>query len=59
MLNLMPIPHVLHMKETISTSRRTKNCGGHMLAGQPDVRNSHPDDSNFSHGCKSHPNKQP
>ena len=28
MLKLMAIPHVLHMKETIPTSRRTNNCGG-------------------------------
>ena len=31
MLNLMLIPHVLHMKEIISMSRRTNNCGGHMF----------------------------
>ena len=28
MLKLMPIPHALHVKETIPTSRRTNNCGG-------------------------------
>ena len=33
MLNLIPVPHVLRMKETISTNRRTNNCGGQMLMG--------------------------
>ena len=42
---LKPIPHVLHMKETIPTSRRTNNCCG--FADGPDVRNSC---SNISHG---------
>ena len=28
MLDLMTIPHVLHMKEIIPTGRRANNCGG-------------------------------
>ena len=31
MLKLMPFPHVLHVKETISTSRRTNDCCRHMF----------------------------
>ena len=50
MLNLMPTPHGLHMKETISMSRRTNHCGRHMFTGGPDVHNSHACDSNISHG---------
>ena len=46
---LKPIPHVLHMKETIPMSRRTNNCCVHMFAGGPDVRNSHASSSNSSH----------
>ena len=49
MLNLMPIPRVLHMNEINSTCR-TDNCGGHMCTGGPDVRNRHASDSNISHG---------
>ena len=41
MLNLMTIPHVVHMKEIIATSKRTNNCGGHMFTGGPDVFKSH------------------
>ena len=37
MLRLMPIPHVLHVKGTIPTSRRTNDCGGKMFTGGPDV----------------------
>ena len=29
MLNLMAIPHVLHITELILVSRRANNCGGH------------------------------
>ena len=54
MLKLVPIPHVLHMKEIIparlSTSRSTNNCGGHMFRGGADVRNSHASNSNINHG---------
>ena len=50
MLNLMTIPHALHMKKIISMSRRTNNCGGHMFIGGPDVRDSHAINSNISHG---------
>ena len=50
MLNLMPIMHVLYMKEIISTSRRTNNCGRHMFSGGQDARNSHTSDSTTSHG---------
>ena len=49
MLNLMTIPHVLHMKEIIPTSRRTNDCGGHMFTGGPDVRNSNASNSNIDH----------
>ena len=45
MLKHMPIPHALPMKETIPTSRRTNNCGGHMFNSGPDVRNSHASNS--------------
>ena len=41
MLNLMPVPHVLHVKEITPTSRRTNNCGGHNFTCGPDVRHSH------------------
>ena len=42
MLYLMPIRHVFHMKEIISTSRRTYNCGGHMfIAGQSMALSKH------------------
>ena len=50
MLKVMPILHVLHMKETMPTSRRTNHCCGQMFAGGPDVRNSHASSSNISHG---------
>ena len=50
MINIMPILHVLHMKEFISMSRRTNNCGVHMFTGGPDVCNSHASNSNTSHG---------
>ena len=42
MLNLMPIPHVLQMKEIFSTiqSRITNDSGKRMLTGGPDVRDS-------------------
>ena len=50
MLKLMPILHVLHVKETIPTSRRTSNCGRHMSTGGPDVRNSHAGSGNINHG---------
>ena len=41
MLNLMPIPHVLHMKEIIPMSRRTNDCCADMVTGGPDVPNNH------------------
>ena len=41
MVKLMPSPHGLHAKETIPTSRRTNDRGGHMLTSGPDVHNSH------------------
>ena len=50
MLKLMPILHVLHVKETIPTSRRTKDCGGHMFTCGLDIRNSHARSGNISHG---------
>ena len=49
MLKLMLVPHVLHLKEIIPTSRSTNNCGGHMFTGGPDVRNSHASNSNINH----------
>ena len=50
MLKLMPIPHVLHIKEIIPTSRRTNDCGRHMFTSGPDVRNSHASKSNINYG---------
>ena len=50
MLKLMTIPHVLHMKETIPTRRRTRNCGRNMFTGGPHVRNSHASNSNINDG---------
>ena len=50
MLKLMPIPHVLHMKEIIPTSRRTNDCCGDMFTGGPDVPNNHARCSKLSHG---------
>ena len=50
MLKLMPIPHVLHMKEIIPPSRRTNDCCGDLFTGGPDLRNSHARCSNMSHG---------
>ena len=35
MHKLMPIPHVLHMKEIIPMGRSTNNCGGDMFTGGP------------------------
>ena len=48
MLKLMPVPHVLHMKEIIPTSRRTNDCCGDN--GGPDVPNNHARCSKLSHG---------
>ena len=50
MLKLMPIPHVLHMKEIIPTSRRTIDCCGDMFTGGPDVPNNHARCSKLHHG---------
>ena len=50
MLKLMPIPRILHVKETIPTSRKTNDCGGHKFTGGLDVRNSHASSGNISHG---------
>ena len=49
MLNLMPIPHVLHMKE-INSMNYSNICGGHMFTGGPDEPNSHANNSKNSHG---------
>ena len=57
MLKLMPIPHVLHMKEIIPTSR-TNDCCGDMFTGGPDVPNNHARCSKLSHGGKSHQHRQ-
>ena len=50
MLKLMPIPHVLRVKETIRTSRGTNDCGEHMFTGGPDVHFSHATSGNINHG---------
>ena len=50
MLKLMPIPHVLHMKEIIPTSRRTNDCCRDMPTGGPDVPSNHATCSKLSHG---------
>ena len=48
MLKLMPIPHVLHVKETIPTSRKTNECGGHMFTSGPGIRISHAKSGNMA-----------
>ena len=50
MLKLMPILHVLHMKEIIPTSRRTNDRCGDMFTGGPDVPNNHVRCSKLGHG---------
>ena len=50
MLKLMPIPRVLHVKETIPRSRKTNHCSGHMSTSGLDVRNNHASSGNISHG---------
>ena len=50
MLKLMPIPHAIHMKEIIPTSRRTNDCCGDMFTGGPDVPNNYARCSKLSRG---------
>ena len=50
MLNLMPIPHVLQMKEIFPTSRTTDDSGRRMLTSGPDVRDSQARGNDISHG---------
>ena len=46
MFDLMPIPRVFFMNETIPTSRRTHNTSRRMFTGGPDVHNDHAKNSN-------------
>ena len=50
MLKPVPIPHVLHMNEIVSTSRTTDNSGRRLLTGGPDVRDSQAGSNDIRHG---------